>query len=105
MEPEPREIHSHLVKTAYLLRSSNLFGDLVFGACMIEGVSESDWIRRNVAANPTVTSKFVLHEGRPIDEAILEVISTADGAQALENDLRYIIGQLKEEEGGGSDAA
>lgn len=105
MEPEeePRVIHSHLVKTAYLLRSSTLFGDLVYGACMIEGVDESDWARRNVAANPTVTGKFRLVEGRPIDEAILEVISTADGAQALETDLRSIISQLKEE--GEPDAA
>lgn len=95
-EAEPRVIHSHLVKTAYLLRSSNLFGDLVYGACVIENVEDSEWVRRNVAANPTVTSKFVLHEGGSIDQAIFEVISTADGAQALENDLRYIINQLKE---------
>lgn len=86
VEPEPRVIHSRLMKADYLIGNSELYPVMVRAACSFHRVPYTEDALAFAATRPAILDALTMTEETVLD-TVLRDFGTDEGAAAAMDDL------------------
>lgn len=88
-----RKIEAKSIIFVYLVHHSLYFPLLIKGTCALMGIPFRDGMVEYCAGNPTILATLELFEDEPVDTSLMNVMTDAEKAKKLDNDLRYLVSE------------